>query len=150
MKYMSCKDCKHYNTQQESKMFGHICNLHEPMNSDKCKDYDTGLKWMVYNYDFNKKEIITYDIFHHGRFSADVEELLCDKNITYDEFKEKLKRRLMYYYWSKTEWEIVLKPWVGDDNVAEKIDVYDQVTLNFDKFVDYVWRYKNGKCERNA
>lgn len=44
----------------------------------------------------------------------------------------------MYYFWSKTEWEVIVSPWVGKGG-DEKIDVYDQLKLNWDKFVDYVW-----------
>lgn len=100
------------------------------------------MKWYIYYYDFNKRQITTYDIFQHDNFRTDIEKLLDNNDITYDDFKEKLERRLLVYYWSKTEWETVLKPWVGDDSVELKIDVYDQVMLNWDKFVDYVWNYK--------
>lgn len=45
---------------------------------------------------------------------------------------------MKYYFWSKCEWEIIICPWVGKaDDI--KIDVYDQLMLNWDKFVDYVW-----------
>lgn len=48
----------------------------------------------------------------------------------------------MYYMWSKCEYEIILSPWTGRaDDI--KIDVYDQIMMNFDKFVDYVWSFKN-------
>ena len=83
-------------------------------------------------------------------------------------FIERIKSNLMRYYWSKAEWEIVVTSWppymtlgeVSEVNkeiekyenkyghkpyiahfspaVGEKIDVYDQVMLNWDIFVEYV------------
>ena len=62
-----------------------------------------------------------------------------DKN----SFADKLKRELQYYFWSKAEWEIIISPWLGSSNSERiKIDVYDQVMLNWDVFVDYVWNNK--------
>ena len=46
----------------------------------------------------------------------------------------------MYYYWSKCEWEIILSAWPSrKDFNEEKIDVFDQINLNWDRFADYVW-----------
>ena len=50
----------------------------------------------------------------------------------------------MYYFWSKCEYEIILSPWTGRaDDI--KIDIYDQIMMNFDRFVGYVWSFKPEK-----
>ena len=50
----------------------------------------------------------------------------------------------MYYMWSKCEYEIILSPLTGRaDDI--KIDVYDQIMMNFDRFVDYCWSFKSEK-----
>ena len=143
------------------------------------------LKWYVYYHDFNGQKIKTFNIFKHGRFREDVEKYF-KKYKDKEEFTEHLRSSLFYYYCSKAEWEVVVTSWVPhitmseldrlnaeredtrekynrepyslyvNPNVAEKIDIYDQVMNNFDIFVDYVWshkptkrRYKNksvGKC----
>ena len=55
-------------------------------------------------------------------------------------FEEKVRRSLMYYYWSKCEWEIVLSHWPSSARFNDrKIDVYDQVMLNWGVFMDYLW-----------
>ena len=97
------------------------------------------LHWNVYTYDFNAKKIVIYDIFNHGTFEKELNEL---EYSTYEEFKENLKHLLMYYFWSKCEWEIILSAWPPTDDMKEatKIDVYNQVLLNWDVFCDYVWR----------
>lgn len=35
-----------------------------------------------------------------------------------------------------------MKPWVGDSKIEKKIDVYDQIKLNWDKFLEYAYNYK--------
>ena len=53
----------------------------------------------------------------------------------------------MYYYWAKCEWEVIVSDWPTSGKVEAKIDVYNQVMLNWDKFADYTW--KNRKLIRS-
>ena len=49
----------------------------------------------------------------------------------------------MYYFWSKCEYEIIITCWPKWDKFKEeKIDVYSQLNLNWDKFVNYIWENK--------
>ena len=103
------------------------------------------IEWYVYYYDVNRKKIDTYNIFEHGSFKKEFNVLLkCD--LTKEVFADQLRHILMYYFWSKCEWETVLKPWVGDMNIGKKIDVYEQVMLNWDKFVEYAYNCKFKTC----
>lgn len=101
------------------------------------------VKWNVFYYDINKHEITTFNIFNHGRFNEDVQKNLKmtkDKN----EFARKLKYDLMYYFWCKAEYEVIVSPWCDSINTESvKVDIYTQVMNNFDIFVDYVWSNKN-------
>lgn len=129
------------------------------------------LAWNVYCNDFNGKKIKIFNIFKHSRFCEDVEKHF-KKYKDKEEFAEHLKHSLMYYYWSKCEWEVVITEWVPhitteelnrlnaerektlkeygrepyslyiNPDVAAKIDVYDQVVNNWDVFLDYVWNSK--------
>lgn len=99
------------------------------------------MEYNVFYHDPNIKQITTFNIFRHGRFREDVYEALN----TYTEknnFAEKLKNILLYYFWCKSEYEIIISPWIGDKSDEKKIDIYSQVMLNFDKFIDYVWSNK--------
>lgn len=124
------------------------------------------LEWNVFHHNFNAKKIERFNIFNHGRFNDDVKKDL-KKCETKDEFAEKFKRNLFYYFGSKFEWETVIttlptyinkdeyvrllksKDTEGADcvrnyiavdlDVERKIDVYEQCMLNFDVLVDYVW-----------
>ena len=82
------------------------------------------------------------NIFKHSGFKKEVEDHLI-KIKDKEEFAEELRKSLFYYFWSKCEYEVVVKPWCAGDSVDEiKIDIYDQVMANFNIFIDYVWGYK--------
>lgn len=126
----------------------------------KTKISDYNLVWYVYRHNINKDQIYKYDIFDHGRFREEVYELISKHDITYEDFSEKLRCSLMYYFWSKAEHEIVITsfpPYIDKkefdrlsseefrvlSNVrlrcGEKIDIYEQVRMNWKVFVYYVW-----------
>lgn len=124
------------------------------------------LVWNVYRYDFNARKIETYNVFNHGGFYNDVMKIPRKDKV---EFADKLRREAQYYFWSKCEMEVVITSWPPyiDENeykriskereehienrgneprvlnicptVGSKIDIYDQLMLNWDYFVDYVW-----------
>jgi len=58
-----------------------------------------------------------------------------------EKFADRLDSVMRFYFWSKCEHEVIIAPWVGDAKEI-KIDVYDQLHMNWDKFVDYVWNFK--------
>lgn len=97
------------------------------------------MEWYVYRHDINSDKIEPYNIFNHGGFSKDFKQAAknCPKKI---EFASELKASLQYYFWSKSEWEILLSPWVGSaKNKPVKIDVYQQVMDNWRAFLEYCW-----------
>ena len=101
------------------------------------------LDWDVYRHDINRCRMTTYNVFNHGGFIEDVKKHLKTCK-TREELAEGLKRSAMYYFWSKSEWEIILSPWIGHGEPV-KIDVYDQLRLNWDVFVDCVWDRKKAE-----
>lgn len=98
------------------------------------------MEWYVYYDNCNINKIQKYNVFDHVLFRNEVIQLLKE-NIEIEEFSKKLNNVALYYFWSKCEWEIVLKSWVGNSNEV-KVDVYDQLMINWDKFVNYVWSCK--------
>ena len=101
------------------------------------------MKWNVIYYDINSKKIETYNIFRHGGFRADVNKFLNTYD-NKDEFAENLKSSLMYFFWSKSEWEILISPWLSAKTDKEvKVDVCWQVMNNWEVFVDYVWSHRD-------
>lgn len=124
--------------------------------------------WNVYNRDFNSRKIEVFNIFDHSSFRDSVRKLR-KKKLPKEEFAEQLKREVMYYFWSKYEYEVVVTsfpPYIDKKEldrlntayeeyntkygryplridaypeIGEKIDIYEQVLLNWDAFVNYVW-----------
>ena len=132
------------------------------------------LEWNVYVEDFNSREIKVFNIFNHAKFNEDVKKAL-KKFDNKEEFSEEVRESLAWCYWSKCEWEVVITSWVPhitiseldrlnkerentkkiysrepyrlyvNPEVGEKVDVYSQVRLNWNLFVDYLWSYKRSK-----
>ena len=107
----------------------------------------TMLEWNVFVGDFNSGLIERHNVFDHWRFMEDLKKLArrC-KDTEREQFEKELKRDLMYYYWSKCEWEIVVDHFPPSDNKdrfrPSKIDVWDQIELNWQNFTDYVWAHR--------
>lgn len=101
------------------------------------------IEWYVYYHDSNAQKIIKWNVFNHGSFKKEVDKILKEK-LSKKVFSEKLKRKTMYCFWSKCQYEIILSSWTGRANNI-KIDIYDQIMMNFDSFVDYVWSFKSEK-----
>lgn len=95
--------------------------------------------WNVYYHNPNKDQIIPYNVFAHGGIRKDIYNAVKQEK-NKEEFAEILRKSLMYYYWSRAEWEVIISPWCGGRNTKKiKVDVFDQVLMNWDLFLDYTW-----------
>lgn len=102
----------------------------------------TDIVWRAFYHDVNGKKVETFNIFDHGRFRGDLKKA-AKKCTTKEEFAKELRSNLMYYYWTKAEWEVLIAPWIGSRGGEEiKVDVCWQVMNNWDIFLDYVWNNK--------
>ena len=105
------------------------------------------LEWYVYVSDFNSGRIEKHNVFDHWRFMEDlVKAARKYKDREREQFEEKLRFYLMYYYWSKCEWEIIIDHFPPSENKERyrpvKIDVWDQIESNWRPFCDYVWAHR--------
>ena len=132
------------------------------------------LEWNVYREDWSKKKIEVFNIFNHSRFYEDVKKAL--KNFdNKEEFVEEVQKSLMWCYWCKSEYEVVITTWAPhitmseldrlnterektlkeynrepyrlyvNPEIGEKVDIYSQVMLNKDAFFNYLWSHKGGQ-----
>lgn len=103
------------------------------------------LHWNVYCENVNARRMEIYDIFSRSSFRNDVKKCVKKCGNDKEQFAESLRKALMHRFWAKCEWEIVLSPF-HEDSIGTfeelKIDVYDQVSLNWNAFVDYAWAHK--------
>ena len=121
------------------------------------------MTWNVYRHDINSRKIEIFNIFEHYSFNEDVNKIL-KKKITYNELSDKLKSSVMYFFWCKYEHEVVVTtfpPYIDKKEMnvvineydkhpyrmnvnletGIKIDIHDQLMLNWNRFVDYVWLF---------
>ena len=124
------------------------------MDGSKATRPDEKLEGFAYEHDFNRNVIRPFNVFDHGSFLEDCKKNAKKNAKDYEAFCERLRRDLMYWFWSKCEWEIIISPWVSKVvDCSIKVDVYDQVMMNWKQFCDYTWshavilrrREKNGR-----
>ena len=102
-----------------------------------------GLTWRVFKIINN--QVVAYNIFENCDFNNEIVDLLTlveNKKIDFPRFSSAIKNSLIYYFWSKYEHEVsISKPFklMG----SEKVDIYSQVMMNFDNFINYLWKEAN-------
>lgn len=126
------------------------------------------LAYYVFIENFNTRKIQKYNVLNDSIVSEIRKKSkgISDKK----DFNEIVKSILMYHYWCRAEWEVVITSWptyVAIDEVnkfteqimaykskfkdlpprltinlttEQKIDVYSQVELNWEIFIDYLWK----------
>lgn len=98
------------------------------------------MSWLVKNFDCNRQVIEDYDILKYHE--ADIKKLKKKYN-TKEEFARVLKSELMYHYWSRSEYELIIErtngghiwlfPWCGCRNPRE-------AAICVDDYKDFDWR----------
>lgn len=100
------------------------------------------MEWYVLNYNFNSKKIEPINIFNYGNFLKDIKEIYkkyIERKEDIEFFENKINSELLYYFWSKREYEISVGDLFEKDlEKYEKIDVYYQVKMNFKAFIEYL------------
>lgn len=97
-------------------------------------------KFYVINWDVNKKKFAPYDIMPYLRSTYDDYKKRKDNEYfklpkTKEEFKKFVDKELMYQFWGRCEYEIILVDWPCQTK-EEKIDIYQQCKLNIDIIVN--------------
>jgi hypothetical protein len=104
--------------------------------------------WEAMNFDVNTEKFKPYNVL---AYREDFIKKLKKKVSTKEEFTQQMKREMMYYFWSKCEWEVILtnkdgriimSPWVGPENIT--LDVTDREDFDWvDFFSQQAKRYIN-------
>lgn len=97
--------------------------------------------WNAYVENINAKVIRPYNIFRHGGFWYDCCEISRKYGDNKEIFLDELRRMLMYRFWAKCEWEVIISDWPPSnrEELKIKVDVYQQVMNNWHVFSEYVW-----------
>ena len=93
----------------------------------------------------NYSGVQKYNIFDDETFCHCIVEILGSE-INREEFEKKLDLECFYCFESKIEWEIFVKD--GTTSFGyRKVDVYNQLKLNWEVFCDYVWENTKGESK---
>lgn len=106
------------------------------------------LKWNVYRFNCNSQKIETYNVLSGKYFLEEIKKIMVkhrDKDRS--EFSEALRREMMYHFWSRCEWEVIIEitednrifliPWVGCRESDEvKVDVTDDTSFDWRGFAE--------------
>lgn len=83
-------------------------------------------------YNTNKRTFEPYDVMEYFLNEYNREPHKPD---TYEDIKKFIEERSMYQFWSRCEYEIILKDWPCS-TTEEKWDVYRQIIMNIDTVTD--------------
>ena len=122
------------------------------------------MEWNVYYVNMNTEKIEALNVFDHCGFRKKKKKI-CRKFNDKIMFAEEVKESAMYFFWCRSEYEIVITTFPPQitpeefdrlsaiDNKsrhtygvnlkrATKIDIYCQLNLNWEHFIDYIWNNK--------
>ena len=102
------------------------------------------LEWYAFREDFNSHRLEVVNVL--GGLEEEIKERVKRNKISnYGDFKESIKRLLMYYYWCKAEHEVLVSGLFSRDKEDEiyKIDIWYQLEPNLDRIVEYIIKTLN-------
>ena len=109
--------------------------------------------WYVYMEDFNEKTIKMFNVFHSHRFLEGCRKSFKRYGNDYEKLEAEIMSWAKYSFWSKSEYEIILTSFPptppGRTFYDVKIDVFDQLALNWNSFFEYVLKHKAYFLRRN-
>lgn len=125
------------------------------------------LQYFVYIENFNQRKIEKYNVLSEAIVEEILNN--AGENPTKEAFAKATEQVFKYYFCARSEWEVIVTDWpphvgvsevkrlakeledsvekTGKEpyllmtklNVAEKIDVFDQLKLNWDILIDYLY-----------
>ena len=129
------------------------------------------LFWYVFYEDFNRNEIVAINVFD-TIFAQRALKAKKDFKDDFNGFAQEIERSLLYCFWSKAEFETIITSWPPYIDAKElerlenekrqreeselpiyrltvnlecgyKIDIYDQIMMNFERFIEYLWENRH-------
>ena len=92
----------------------------------------------VWIWDFNHDALESYDVV--PRFVESIRQYIKPKSLpkTKEALDKILESDARYSFWSKCEYEMIIHGWPEQNN-DQKVDVYQQLKLNWPIFLDFFW-----------
>lgn len=107
------------------------------------------LKWNVYIYNEDLDSIEIYNIFNHESFREDIINIYNNTKDNFNTFKSQIKRYIYKNFYTNHatdfKWKIFFLP-DGYKYGVHIVNIYDQLTLNEEIFINYIWyNYKENE-----
>ena len=108
------------------------------------KELESRIEWMT-AWDKNDKPFYSKDIEYNKKALRKFNKMDFDSQLKFV-FEKEVRSYLRYYFGSKCEWEIVVTTWparlidASELEVSQKLDVYEQVMMNWQPFIEYLER----------
>lgn len=100
------------------------------------------LEWNVFLYDGCRNNGMPrkFNIFNNTSFSKRINELFATPELTREEIEKEVEVAARWQFWSRCEYEFILLSWpTGPKEAGYKMDVFEQLKMNWDRFIDYIW-----------
>lgn len=104
------------------------------MTKAKRKNKFNKLEWNVLMRSLDRNKLEVYNVLREDLLD-DIEKLI-KKPYTREDLERCVKIWGRHHYWSKVEYEVVIRDMF--DHFEEKIDVWKQIEINFDRLMDYL------------
>lgn len=99
-------------------------------NYEKCPNHSSyGLEY--YTLLYRHGGIYYYNIFNNGNVDREIKKIAEDHPV-HSELVQRLASIFMYSFWSKSEYEMIVTPWMEHGGDEEKVDVWDQIYPNLE------------------
>lgn len=96
------------------------------------------LEWYVLRHDFNSDKIVEYNVFSEY-FVNKLHIAIRKKEVAnYAQLQRYIENYFLYYFWCKSEHEIMVGGLFTEKAKLTKIDIYTQLKMNLDRITDYV------------
>ena len=110
--------------------------IEKPIIKYKGKDKKV-LEWNTILYERDKIRI--YNVFNNAYFSEAVINIMHTPNLSRAEISDMIMRKAQWQFWGRCEYEHIISNWPPyNEDKGYKIDVFEQLTVNWDRFIDYI------------
>lgn len=97
------------------------------------------ISFNVINFEFNSEKFKSYDVMPYLVNCYEEVKHKKESPKSFEEFKEFVKSKSMYKYWSRCEYEIILSDWPNEKK-RKKIDIHEQIMMNIDLVTEILMR----------
>ena len=107
-------------------------------------------EWFVISYDHKRQLVVPYNVFTNETLCEELTHLFSIPDATFEELEDDLFEIVRKIFYCRCDYEV----WVFGYPRAAKdegdlIDVFDQLTINFERFAEYVYNiYREYREER--